>query len=482
MRKTKRILTLLLAAVLLLGCAAMPVSAAGNKYFKDVPVGIWYEKHLNKIMDAQAMMGSYPIIAGYADIYGRPSGYFGPQDPLTRGQFLKMIMEAFSVTGSSIDLSDRSLDSIHWAGRYYRAAEKENLLIADVYISSELLFPCTFAEMEKKISRSEMAVILANLLTNVGMDSVVEINNAEAYINDYSSIGEKYLNAVEQVYGKNLLIGDHLGNFNGSSYLTRAEAVVVIYRFLFEYNFNGDNLADFASRPGQADKVETPSDYVPFAKRWQAMSKAEQNRVLFGDANKTYFYSSADAAPYMTDVTIPIWTMDKTGNKFPSTMTVTVHKEVAKDVALIFQEIYDDPERFPIYGGWSVGGARFTDHMRHNWGVALDINALYNCECYYYHWSGWQQVTCGYGYYPVIEDQSALQTDKRLNGNAARFAGSMSGPSYYSIGGAEGEYGYSVVKAFAKYGWGWGGNGWGINSSGREKFDFMHFSIQANGG
>ena len=39
-----------------------------------------------------------------------------------------------------------------------------------------------------------------------------------------------------------------------------------------------------------------------------------------------------------------------------------------------------------------------------------------------------------------------------------------------------------LKKAFAKYGWGWGGNGWGQNSSGREKFDFMHFSIQKNGG
>ncbi len=482
MKKTKRIIVLLLA-VMMLACNLMPVSAAYNKYFKDVPYNAWYVKELNAIMDAQAMMGSYPIINGYADIYGNPTGMFGPKDSLTRAQFLKMIMEAFSVTGASLDLSDKSMDKEHWAGKYYLAAKKENLLVSDVYVTNELLFSGTRAELQKNITRNEMAVILANLLTNVGMDSVVEVKGAESYINDYSSIPEQYRNAVEQVYGKKLLQGDNLGNFNGSKNLTRAESIMVVYRFLFLYNFNGNDLAPFAKRPGQAEEVEPlPEDYVPFAKRWQAMSKADQRKALFGDPNKTYFYSSADAAPYMTDVTIPICTMDKTGNKFASTMTVTVHKEVARDVALIFQEIFDDPERFPIYGGWSVGGARFTDTMRHNWGVALDINALYNCECYYYHWSGWQQVTCGYGYYPVIQDQSALQTDKRLNGNAARFAGSMTGPSWYSIGGAEGEYGYSVVKAFAKYGWGWGGNGWGQNSSGREKFDFMHFSIQANGG
>jgi len=482
MRKTKRIIVLVLA-VLMLACCVIPAGAANNKYFRDIPYNAWYLNELNAIMDAQAMMGSYPIINGYADVYGKPTGMFGPKDPLTRAQFLKMIMEAFSVSGSSLDLSDRSMDSEHWAGRYYLAAKKENLLVSDVYVTNELLFPGTRAEMQKNITRNEMAVILANLLTNVGMDSVVEIKDASSYINDYNSIPQQYRNAVEQVYGKKLLQGDNYGNFNGSKTLTRAEAVMVVYRFLFLYNFNGNDLAPFAKRPGQADKVESvPSDYVPFAKRWQAMSTAEQNKILFGDPNKRGFWSAADAAPYMTDVTIPIWTMDKTGNKFSSTMTVTVHKELAKDVALIFQEIYDDPERFPIYGGWSVGGARFTDTMRHSWGAAIDINALYNCECYYYHWTGSLQVTCGYGYYPIINNQSALQSDTRLGGNAARFAGSMTGPSQYSIGGVEGQYGYSVVKAFAKYGWGWGGNGWGQNSSGREKFDFMHFSILESGG
>ena len=132
-------------------------------------------------------------------------------------------------------------------------------------------------------------------------------------------------------------------------------------------------------------------------------------------------------------------------------------------VALIFQEIFDDPERFPIYGGWSVGGARFTDTMRHSWGCAIDVNALYNCECNLK--SGYLKVTCGYGWWPV----------GAANNN---FAGSMTAPSYYSIGKNPGEYGHSVVEAFARYGWGWGGNGW----SGGLSFDYMHFSVLPSGG
>ena len=453
MRILRKIVILCLALMLLL--QSTPVSAAKNKYFSDVPAGAWYEKELNAIMDAQALMGSNNIIAGYADSKGKPTGMFGPKDTLTRAQFLKMILEAASVTGASVDLSDKSMDKVHWAGKYYQAAKKDNLLVADVYSNTTALFPITKEALQKPITRSEMAVIVSNLLTNVCQDSVIEVKGADNYIKDYSSIDEIYLSAVEQVYGKKIIQGDNLGNFNGSNNLTRAEAVVVIWRFLFEYNLNSNDLADFASQPGAADKVEEDANFVSFAKRYATMTTAERQLALFGDANKTAFYSAAEAAPYMTDITIPIWTMDKTGNKFPSTMTITMHKLVAKEVSLIFQEIYNDPERFPIYGGWSVGGARFTDTMRHSWGCAIDINALYNCECYYYHNSAQLQVTCGYGYWP--------QGTKDL-----RFTGSMTAPSAYSIGGEEGEYGYSVVKAFAKYGWGWGGNGWGINSNGRQ--------------
>ena len=187
---------------------------------------------------------------------------------------------------------------------------------------------------------------------------------------------------------------------------------------------------------------------------------------LFGSQYKSYFVSSYDAAPYMTTVSVPVWTVDKAGNKIPSTCPITVNKAVAEEVKSIFQMIYDDPEQFPIYGGWSAGGARYTDTMRHSWGCAIDVNALYNCECNYWPASGALQVTCGYGWHPQGSTSSA-------------FLGTMSAEnSVYSIGSKEGEYGYSVVKAFAKYGWGWGGNGW---SNGRS-FDYMHFSVLPSGG
>ena len=184
---------------------------------------------------------------------------------------------------------------------------------------------------------------------------------------------------------------------------------------------------------------------------------------LFGTPYKSYFVSSYDAAGHLETVDVPIWTVDKAGQKIASTVGIQVNKAVAAEVHDIFQMIFDDPEQFPIYGGWSAGGARFSDTMRHSWGCAIDINALYNCECNTK--SGSLRVTCGYGWWP--------------SGTAwTIYAGSLSAPSIYSIGKNEGDYGHSVVKAFATYGWGWGGNGWSKGTS----FDYMHFSVLPSGG
>lgn len=461
MRRVKKIAILLLAAALLLQ-TALPVGAA-NKYFEDVKEGIWYEDELNAIMDAQAMMGSYNIISGYPEESG---GGFQPMNTLRRSEFLKMILEAEMSAGMILYTTDTSRDKIHWAGRYYTLALENNLLVADVYADGGApMFECTFQELEQPVSRYEMAVILNNIETNVGMKKTVIVTDPEKHITDYASIPDLYKQAVEQAYGKGLITGYTDGSFGGDKYLNRAEGVVVIYRYLF-----GSKMSDFAETPEAENSGAAPEGFQSFAQWLQSGHidawgnlDAEARIRLFGDANKSYFTSASDAEGYMTTVTIPIWTMDKTGNKFSSSMAVTVHKLVADEIKYIFQEIYDDPERFPIYGGWSVGGARFTDHMRHSWGCAIDINALYNCECNLK--SGYLKVTCGYGWWPV-----------GASGNS--FAGSMTAPSYYSIGKNEGEYGHSVVEAFAKYGWGWGGNGW----SGGLSFDYMHFSVLPSGG
>jgi len=470
MKKIKKLFVLLLSIALAISAVPLSASAQSTTGFPDVPAGIWYEPYIEKIMWAQNMVGQMNIISGTYNEDGVL--VFEPEREVKRGEFLKMMFEAAVSSGNQISLEyNENHSKAHWAGKYYTKAEADNILVADVYSSTQPMFPCTAEALDRPISRYEMAVILNNFCTNIAMQKTVVVTEPELHITDYTSIPTSYLLPVEQSYGKGLLSGHEDGSFCGSDTLTRAQACIVIYKYLFQDTIQGEGLQEWASYP----KTETAEGKyldpeLSFA-NWlrnghvDAWGKidAEARIKLFGDANKTYFTSAADAAEYVTTVSVPVWTMDKAGNKIPSTCPITVNKAVAEEVKSIFQMIYDDPEQFPIYGGWSAGGARFTDTLRHSWGCAIDINAYYNCECNTK--SGYLKVTCGYGWWPIGHADSS-------------FAGSLTAPSPYSIGKNPGEYGYSVVKAFATYGWGWGGNGW---SNGRS-FDYMHFSVLPSGG
>ena len=483
-QKMKRALTALLSVLLLV--AALPVAARADSEtgFPDVPEGAWYVQYLGPIMHVQKMMGVNNIITGYTD------GTFRPKNDVTRGEFLKMIFEAAASSGNQISLTVNEAQSkSHWAGKYYTMAEADNILIADPYASGDgvqQMFECTPEALNTPMTRYEMAVVLNNVCRNVAMQKTVNVTKPEEHITDYAEIPDQYVTAVEQMYGKGLLTGDENAYFIGDDTLTRAQAVTVLYRFLFLDTIQGEGLQDWASysvlNTGESvylvpDPSNTFAHWLNgtgfFAGKGRHYSYAGGSTVLDSEAriklyNTTainYLSSSYQATQLgcMETVSVPIWTVDKSGQKFASTVGITVNKAVAAEVHDIFQTIFDDPEQFPIYGGWSAGGARYTDSMRHAWGCAIDVNALYNCECNTY--SGSLRVTCGYGWWP-------------LNTVWTIYAGSLKEPSIYSIGKNPGDYGHSVVEAFAKYGWGWGGNGY---SSG-QKYDYMHFSVLSSGG
>lgn len=466
MRKTeRRLLTLLLCCALLL-CAtpAGAVTLVSNTGFPDVERGAWYE-------EALLLMQNYTqgVISGY------PDGTFKPDNTVTRGEFLKMAM-----TIAEGYTADKSRNSIHWAGEYYTIALENNVLISDAFSSSEPMFPCTAAALDQTISRYEMAVILSNTCVNMLMEPMVVATKAVSNIPDYESIGSGYVTAVEQAYGKGVLTGYEDGSFQGDNLLRRCEAATAVFRL---YWANKRVMPDWAEQPVVSSNYSSrPVGFQSFAEWLQnghvnayGQIDAEARLRLFGDATKDHFNSATEAAPFMRSVSVPIWAIDgKTGTKYSTTASLTVHYLVADEVQLIFNQIYNDPEQFPIYG-YSVGGARFSDTMRHSWGCAIDVNALFNCECNFR--SGYQRVTCGYGWWPYGMDGQTW-----VNRASGSYHGSLSQASPYSIS----PYG-SVVKAFADYGWGWGGSGSNVVGtqrgwSGGNSFDFMHFSVLPSGG
>jgi len=145
------------------------------------------------------------------------------------------------------------------------------------------------------------------------------------------------------------------------------------------------------------------------------------------------FTSREEALLYMTTVTIPVWRINSSGQKYSTTTTVTVHRYVAGDILTIFNEIFNGPERFPIR---SIGGFDWRyGSGEHPMGTAVDINPTEN-----------------YQIYP--------------NGRIGAGSFWRPGENPYSI-----PVGGDVERAFRRLGWGWGGLDWRSNN------DYMHFSF-----
>ena len=173
-------------------------------------------------------------------------------------------------------------------------------------------------------------------------------------------------------------------------------------------------------------------------------TKAEKCLRLFGEVvsdPRTYYagddgyYNEEDylrAAKDMVDVTLQVWDLNDSGEKYTRYFTIKVHKNIAATVVQIFREIYAGEEKFPIHylGGFSYGGV-----SEHTNGTAIDINPNEN---YYYNSKTGEQVG---SYWKPGEDPYSIPLD--------------------------GE----VARIFKKYGFSQGIWNWTV--------DYMHFSYFA---
>jgi hypothetical protein len=155
------------------------------------------------------------------------------------------------------------------------------------------------------------------------------------------------------------------------------------------------------------------------------------NEKIFGNKNRFGFKNAKAAKKYQKSISVKVWKLSGK-KKVRSSMLLTVNKEIAGDVKKIFTEIYKGKEKFPLngMGGFQIRPSKTSEH---NHGTAIDINPTENCM------KDGKKVVAGKFWKP--------------------------GKNPYSIK-PDGD----VVKAFEKYGWYWGGNGWG------DRKDYMHFS------
>ncbi|MEG2010186.1 MAG: S-layer homology domain-containing protein [Oscillospiraceae bacterium] len=412
----KRALTLIIALALLI---QVPICAKAQSPFSDVNGTEWFAENVNSL----AQLG---IISGY------PDGSFKPNQILTRAEFITMLSTVAEIW------TDKRPTGVHWAERSWNALDDAGILeISTGYNTNGVLFKCTAKALETPITRYEMAFLINGVLYMALYENPMALKDGNDsfanHISDYAGMDKGYQGAVEQVFSKGILSGYEDSSFQGGNNLTRAEAATAITRLAWSTK---------RSNPGFAIEQERPAvapGFISFAMQYRTMSNAQRRQMLFGNPNKTHFTSATDAKGHMSNIEIPIWRLNtKTGVKTSSKAWIVVNSILVKEVKAIFADIYNSPERFPIN---SIGGARYSDTMRHSWGAAIDINPTEN-------------------YYINYKTGQTVGSFCYKNGNSPFCITPNS----------------SVVKSFAKYGWGWGGKGWSTAA------DYMHFSILASGG
>lgn len=215
----------------------------GEETFTDID-GHWAETYIKALSDKGI-------------IEGDGKGKFNPEDTVTRGEFLKMAMDAAGIVGHAYREGE-CLDSENsdWYCYYLQGALDKDL------IPEKMIDNCTVEKVTKTlaeeteeseavttdvnvytgefngdtaITREEMAVIAINCLSYAIKNAETEMDVtaskvSEDFLDD--DIDEAYINSVDGAVLYGLVEGMGDGTFAPKENLTRAQAVTVINRLL----------------------------------------------------------------------------------------------------------------------------------------------------------------------------------------------------------------------------------------------------------
>ena len=187
--------------------------------FKDVDESAWYYKDVNESVKLGLMNGD--------------NGFFRPSDNLTVGQAMKLVAVIHAGYHNNMNRIPIPATTGHWAINYYS-------YVANYGIAPDWQF--SIDELERTITRGEMAMLFANALPESEFKKINDFKNAPEQLNNAD---------IKRLYEAGILIGDDSG-FKSSSYITRAETSAIVNR-----------LKNSQNRVKTYEKIEAilPSEY-----------------------------------------------------------------------------------------------------------------------------------------------------------------------------------------------------------------------------
>lgn len=176
---------------------------------------------------------------------GVSNGVFDPNRPVTRNEFVKMIVNAFDIEVNGGDLNFEDIDNNSWSAPYIKAAIDAGIItgISDTKFGNGM-----------NITRQDVAVIADRVMTYSG----VKMPAGTVNFNDNGEISDYAFDSVGKLKSAGIMSGMSGNIFAPKNSTTRAQAAVVVYNLLNYYNGQvGDGT--ISMRP-TADKYEIVFD------------------------------------------------------------------------------------------------------------------------------------------------------------------------------------------------------------------------------
>ncbi len=172
--------------------------------YPDVQENSWYSEAVEKMSEKN-------YLTGY------PDGTFGPQNIITKSEFVNIIVKCKGLADSPTSIN-------HWAGGKLQTALDNNWCDWDE-------IPPT-GDLDEEIPR-QLAVKI--IMKAFAPQAKGEYNKWSSQIKDFSSLSGRYYDVTFAAYEVGIVKGDSEGCYRGNEGMTRAEACVMIMRALNKY-------------------------------------------------------------------------------------------------------------------------------------------------------------------------------------------------------------------------------------------------------
>lgn len=183
--------------------------------FTDVADESWYYKYV-------ASVGNWGIVSGYFDASGKRTGLFGPQNPVTIAEALKMSFKAARVdqTACADDQLKHAEETSHWSKAFVSCAEEMRVRIFE-------LNDCL--NLDRPVTRAEALSVIHDVFKENVPRIYSEFNDTQGHIFE-ADVAYAVLQGI--VTGDGGANGKSLGTFRPDDSINRAEMSKLIYQQL----------------------------------------------------------------------------------------------------------------------------------------------------------------------------------------------------------------------------------------------------------